>query len=119
MTRKGYRVLLHLTDFIAGVTIEDNISRAVKISRVVIYVCSRNFNNSSFCQTELKYGIESHYNQYKGRYRRVVPVWIGGECPSQLNTFRIRPIKTRESVEEHNDESIARLLGSLHLGMLL
>lgn len=118
LTSKGYRVLLHLTDFIAGVTIEDNISRAVKISRVVIYVCSEKFNQSSFCQTELKYGMESHYNKYKGRYRRVIPVWIGGKCPSELNTFRIRPIKASELVEDYSKESIECLLKSLHLGRL-
>lgn len=109
---------MHLTDFIAGVTIEDNILRAVKISRVVVYLCSKNFNQSSFCQTELKYGMESHYNQYGGRYRRVIPVWIGEECPAQLNTFRIRPIRTAGSVQDHDEESINGLLRSLHLGKL-
>lgn len=109
-------MLLHLTDFIAGATIEDNIIRAVNTSRVVVFVCSNNFNQSSFCQTELKYGMESHYNEYKGRYRRVIPVWIGGECPTQLNTFRIRPIKTAGVVEDYDENTISCLLRSLHLG---
>jgi hypothetical protein len=109
-------VLWHLTDFIAGVTIEDNIIRAVNISRVVIFVCSKSFNSSSFCQSELKYSMESHYNEYKGRYRRVIPIWIGGECPKQLNTFRIRPIKTAGGAEDYDEKAIAFLLKDLHLG---
>lgn len=116
LERKGYRVLLHLTDFIAGMTIEDNIVRAVNTSRTVIFVCSERFNQSIFCQTELKYGMESHYNEFKGCYRRVIPVWIGGECPAQLNTFRIRPIKTTASVEDYNRNTICCLIKSLCLG---
>ena len=119
LLERGYKVLLHSTDFVAGMTIEDNIIHAVNTSRVVVYVCSKNFNESSFCQTELKYGMESHYNKYEGRYRRVIPIWIGGECPSQLRTFRIRPIKTSASLEQYDEEVIGKLIKELKLSELV
>lgn len=116
LTKRGYRVLLHLTDFIAGMTIEDNIVRAVDISRVVVYVCSKSFNESRFCLTELKHGMESHYGKYGGRCRRVVPVWIGGECPPQLNTYKIRPIKISTSLEGYDNTATAEVVKMLKLG---
>lgn len=123
LSNRGYKALLHLTDFIAGMSIEDNIIRAVDISRVVLYVCSKSFTESSFCQTELKYGMDSHYNKYRGRYRRVIPVVIGGsgleECPAQLNTFRIRPIKVPGSVEDYDRQVIDEVMKALKLGKML
>ena len=119
LARRSYRVLFHLSDFIAGMTIEDNIIRAVNISRVVIFVCSKHFSKSSFCQTELKYAMESHYGQYQGRYRRVIPIVIGGECPTQLNTFRIRPIRAPSDIWDYNEGSIMDLIKTLKLGKLL
>lgn len=98
-------------------TIEDNIIRAVKISRVVLYVCSQNFTKSTFCQSELKYGLESHYGAYKGQYRRLVPIVIDGECPTELNTFRMRPIKASGSVDSYDKNAINKLLKTLKLGM--
>ena len=109
-------MFLHLTNFTAGMTIEDNIMRGISISRVVLYVCSKNFNQSSFCQKELKYGMESHYGKFRGRYRRVVPIVIGGECPAELNTFKIRPIRTSGSVEDYTEKMINRLLKTVNLG---
>ncbi len=99
-------------------TIEDNIIRAVNVSRVVIFVCSKNFSKSSFCQTELKYSMESHYGKYRGRYRRVIPVVIEGECPTQLNTFRIRPITAPSNIWDYDKRDIAELVKSLNLGRL-
>lgn len=116
LTKKGYKVFLHLTNFTAGMTIEDNIMRAVSISRVVLYICSKNFNQSSFCQKELKYGMESHYGRYRGRYRRVVPIVIGGDCPAELNTFKIRPIRTSGCVEDYTEGMTSDLLKMVNLG---
>lgn len=109
-------MFFHLTNFTAGMTIEDNIVRAVSISRVVLYVCSKNFSQSSFCQRELKYGMESHYGKYRGRYRRVVPVVIGRECPAELDTFKIRPIRTSGCVEDYTERVISDLLKTVNLG---
>ena len=116
LKNKGFNILWHLTDFIAGMTIENNIIQAVKTSRVIIYVCSENFNKSQFCQTELKYGSESHYKQFKGRYRRVIPIVIGGKCPTQLNTFKIKPIRASGSVEDYKKSDINKLIEVLRLG---
>ena len=105
LKRKGFLVFWHHSDFIPGLTISENIIRAVQTSRRVVFVCSEHFHKSDFCQKELKFGVDSHYNKYKGRYRRVVPVVIQeGQCPSVLR--QLRPInvdsnKLKASSDQH------------------
>ena len=80
-------------------------------------MCSNSFKESTFCQRELKYGLESHYGKYRGRYRRVIPVVIEGECPSQLNTYRIRPIRAAAFSEVYDKDMVNSLLKAMKLGM--
>ena len=91
LKRKGYEVFWHLSDFIAGMTIAENMLKAIGNSRWVIFVCSEHFARSDFCQQELKFGLDSHYNKYKGQYRRVIPLVIQkGSCPHTLT--QLKPI---------------------------
>lgn len=92
LKKQGYLVFWHHSDFIPGLTINENILRAVQISRRIVFVCSEHFHRSDFCQKELKFSVDSHYNKYKGKYRRVVPIVIqDGQCPKELR--QLRPIR--------------------------
>ena len=111
---KGYSVFWHYYDFIAGLTIDENIIRATKLSRTVIFVCSKHFHTSEFCQKELKYALHSHYKEYNGKYRRVIPLVIqDGECTKELQQLHpIRAMNTTSASITNRQKLIKRL----HLG---
>lgn len=114
LKKKGYSVFWHYSDFIAGLTIDENIIRATRLCRRVIFICSEHFHKSEFCQKELKYALHSHYSEYNGKYRRVIPVVIkGGECTKELQ--QLRPVEVTKTADTHKDE-VQKLLKRLYLG---
>lgn len=90
----------HHKHFICGLTVDDNIVRATQISRRIIFVCSKHFQCSTFCQKELKFGL---YSYYKDRTRRVIPIVLQEEfCPDELQSFshiRVKMANTNTSTE--------------------
>ena len=105
----------HYCDFIAGLTIDENIIRATKLSRTVIFICSKYFHTSEFCQKELKYALHSHYKEYNGKYRRVIPLVIqDGECTKELQ--QLHPIRAMNITSASTSNS-QKLIKRLHLGM--
>ena len=117
LRKKGYNVFWHYSDFIAGITIDENIIRATKLCRRVIFVCSEHFHKSEFCQKELKYALHSHYSEYNGKYRRVIPLVVqDGECTQELQHLHpILSIKTSDSCKKEAKNLINRLqLGKSH-----
>lgn len=114
LKERGYSVFWHYCDFIAGLTIDDNIIRATKLSRTVIFVCSEHFHKSEFCQKELKYALHSHYKEHNGKYRRVIPLVIqDGECTKELK--QLHPITVKNMTNESIGNS-HKLIKKLHLG---
>ena len=113
LTDKGYCVFWHHQDFICGLTINDNIVRATQICRRIIFVCSENFQRSTFCQLELKFGLHSHY---KDRTRRVIPIVLQEEfCPDELRHFsqiRVNSLHVNASVD------IEKLIQKIDLGKI-
>lgn len=97
---KSYTVFWHHKHFICGLTVDDNIVRATQISRRIIFVCSKHFQCSTFCQKELKFGL---YSYYKDRTRRVIPIVLQEEfCPDELQSFshiRVNMANTNTSTE--------------------
>ena len=92
----------HHCDFVAGLTIDENILRAIKLGQTVIFVCSEHFHKSEFCQKELKYALHSHYKEYNGNYRRVIPLVIrDGECTKELK--QLQPIRVTTRTNETKD----------------
>lgn len=117
LKQKGYEVFWHYSDFIAGLTIDENIIRATKLCRRVVFVCSEHFHRSEFCQKELKYALHSHYGEYKGKYRRVIPVVVqDGECTRELR--QLHPIGVTKTTDISKDE-IQKLIKKLNLGKLI
>lgn len=113
LRKKGYSVFWHYSDFIAGITIDENIIRATKLCRRVIFVCSEHFCKSEFCQKELKYALHSHYSEYSGRYRRVIPLVVQEECPKELQ--QLHPILVTGTSENNKDKG-QKLIKRLNLG---
>ena len=114
LRKKGYSVFWHYSDFIAGLTIDENIIRAINLCRRVIFICSEHFHKSEFCQKELKYALHSHYSEYNGKYRRVIPVvFKGGEYTKELQQFH--PVEVTRTADTQEDK-IHELLKRLHLG---
>lgn len=113
---KGYEVFWHLSDFIAGMTIAENMLKAIRDSRWLIFVCSEHFARSDFCQQELKFGLDSHYNKYKGKYRRVIPLVIQkGSCPQTLT--QLKPINhTLREGPTPNKRDIHDIIKMLNFG---
>ena len=100
LTDESYAVFWHHKHFICGLTVDDNIARATQISRRIIFVCSKHFQCSEFCQKELRIGLHSHY---KDRTRRVIPIVLQEEfCPEELQNFshiRVNTANTSTSAE--------------------
>ena len=114
LRKKGYNVFWHYNDFIAGVTIDENIIRATKLCRRLIFVCSKHFHTSEFCQKELKYALHSHYSEYNGKYRRVIPLVLqDGECTKELQ--HLHPIVRIKTFNNSKDEA-KNLIDRLQLG---
>ena len=114
LKEKRYNVFWHYCDFIAGLTIDENIIRATKLSRIVIFVCSEHFHKSEFCQKELKYALHSHYKKYYGKYRRVIPlVTQDGECTKELQ--QLHPIRAK-NITNGSTGSSQKLIKRLCLG---
>lgn len=115
LRNRGYKVLWHLSDFIAGLSIAENMLTAIKQSRWVIYVCSDYFEESHFCQQELRLGLEDHYRVHGGRYRRVIPLVLrGGTCPYKLK--QLYPIQAHYERQPPTSKDIDRLIRRLCLG---
>ena len=117
LRKNGYRVFWHLSDFIAGLTIAENMLTAIRKSRWIVFVCSEHFEQSEFCQQELRFGLNSHYSTYKGRYRRVVALVLDeGCCPAKLK--QLHPIKLTSKQEQHRPTRlhIKALIRRLHFG---
>ena len=113
---KGYSVFWHHSDFIAGLTIDENIIRATKLSRTVVFICSEHFHKSEFCRKELKYALHSHYKEYNGKYRRVIPLVIqDGECIKELR--HLHPIRVAKTTDVSSD-NVKKLIKRLYLGKL-
>jgi len=118
LTEKGFKVFWHLSDFIAGLTIAENMVGAIQRSRWIIFVCSRQFEQSTLWQQELRLGLNNHYSNYKGKYRRVIPLIIEeGACPKNLK--QLYPIKY---IQKHStrfrNQHIKHLIQRLHFGEL-
>ena len=114
LKERGYKVFWHYCDFIAGLTIDENIIRAIKLSRTVVFVCSQHFHKSEFCQKELKYALHSHYKEYNGKYRRVIPLVIqDGECTKELQ--QLYPIRVK-NITNGSTGNKQNLIKKLHLG---
>ena len=77
-----YKVSWHLQDFIAGLTIEEQIMEAVMQSRKIIFVFSENFMKSSWCALELQYAL---HRLLKTQTRCVIPIAVSdGAVPKEL-----------------------------------
>ena len=113
LRKAGYDVFWHYSDFIAGLTIDENMIRATKLCRRVIFVCSKHFDKSEFCQKELKYALHSHYSDYHGEYRRIIPLVIrGGECSKELK--QLHPIEIKSPGTSKGE--VKKLIKRLYLG---
>ena len=72
----------HLQDFIAGLTIEEQIMDAVMQSRKIIFVFSENFMKSPWCVLELQYAL---HRLLKTQTRCVIPISVSdGAVPKEL-----------------------------------
>ena len=100
-------------DYIVGLPLNDNITRAVKISRQIVYILDDASLHSDACQKELSAGLESHDKAFKGRYRRLVTIVVEkGACPEHLKRFRA--VKASKSNVE--PQEIRKLIKKLKLG---
>ena len=110
LMNKLYRVFWHYEHFKPGLTIMENIIRAVKLSRRTIFVCSRRFMKSEFCKKEMDYCLRV---QEKEHTRRVIPVVLEECCPEEFKRFN----QIRLSGKEMDDNEIKQFLLRLKLGM--
>ena len=117
LKRKGYNVFWHYSDFIAGLTIDENIVRAIKLCRRVIFLYSEYFHKSEFCQKELRYALHSHYSEYNGKYRRVIVVMAQGkQCIKELQ--QLQPLEVTMA-SDTSKRGVQKLIKRLQLGKSL
>ena len=70
---KPYKLCIHERDFIPGYFISDNIITAVKSSRKVIFVVSKQFIKSKWCDFESKVALSYHFGSKNGIIAIVFP----------------------------------------------
>ena len=68
-----YKICWHLRNFVAGVSIMENITDAVYQSRKVVFVFSEHFLESSFCCMELE---QAMHRLLKSRTRCIIPITL-------------------------------------------
>ena len=101
----------HLTDFIPGLSIQDNMIRAIKTSRAIVFFCTEHFADSNFCAQELDFCVREKRNNK--RLRRVIPVVIGEEnCPTELR--RLNQVRPRRNY--FDEDEAMRIVKRLKLG---
>ena len=102
----------HHGDFIPGLSIEDNICRAIDKSRRIILVCTESFLNSAFCAMELHYGM---VRQHQVGIRCIIAIIFDEKhCPRGLQGLNY--IKLRHG--DLDEDEIEALMSRLSLGRL-
>ncbi len=99
-----YRVCWHLRDFVAGLSITEQIADAVSNSRKVLFVFSERFPESKYCQFELQLAMKRLVDT---NTRCLVPMATSeGVVPR-----RVKQLLTYCSVESIDDTEWTKLLG--------
>ena len=80
-----YQVCWHLRDFIAGLSIGEQIADAMNKSRKILFVFSEHFSESKFCRLELELAM----NRLMGTNTRcLVPIALGeGTVPQRVRSM--------------------------------
>ena len=104
----SYQVCWHLRDFIAGLSIGEQIADAVNNSRIILFVFSEHFSESQFCRLELELAM---HRLTKTNTRCLVPIAIcEGAVPES-----VRRVLTYWPVVSLSDgnmlERLRRLIG--------
>ena len=111
LENKGYRVFWHHEHFKPGIEIVENIARAVRVSRRIVFVCTESFGESDFCLQELAYCLDV---QRKEKTRRIIPVVVKEEfCPRELMGFNQIRIDQRDDMSA---EEVENFIAKLNLG---
>lgn len=111
LENKGYRVFWHHEHFKPGIEIVENIARAVRVSRRIVFVCTESFGESDFCLQELAYCLDV---QRKEKTRRIIPVVVKEEfCPRELMEFNQIRIDQRDDMSA---EEVENFIAKLNLG---
>ncbi|CAL1298037.1 unnamed protein product [Larinioides sclopetarius] len=83
------RLCLHYRDFLPGNLIEENIIKAVELSKRTVLILSRNFLESEWCMFEFK---AAHVQALKDRVHRIIIIRLGdlpkeSEMPKEIQMY--------------------------------
>lgn len=103
-----YRICWHLRNFVAGVSIMENITDAVYQSRKVVFVFSEHFMESSFCCMELE---QAMHRLLKSRTRCIIPIALSENAvPKEIKSkLTYLPLVTAQ--ENNLMKQIKELIG--------
>ena len=90
----GYEVCWHHRDFVAGMTINDNMTLCIGASRMTVAVLSKAFERSKFCIDELQI---ANLKRKQTRKRCIVPVLVEKcKLPIDMEKFTYIPIEGKD-----------------------
>ena len=90
----GYEVCWHHRDFVAGMTINDNMTSCIGASRMIVVVLSKAFERSKFCIDELQI---ANLKRKQTRKRCIVPVLVEKcQLPIDMDKFTYIPIERKD-----------------------
>ncbi|VDH95648.1 toll-like receptor 3 [Mytilus galloprovincialis] len=104
-TEKNFKLALHDRDFVPGTFIADNIIDTIKVSRKIVFVVSRSFLDSEWCQYELDMARMHMFQQNREMLIIILLEDIpNGKLPSRLKQIweKITCLETDEKTR--NDQ---------------
>lgn len=98
LEEKGYAVCWHHKDFIAGLSILENMEVSIRSSRMIIVVLSDAFASSKFCLDELEF---AKLKMKQTRKRCIVPVLLRNCTPLEdMKNFTYIAIEEKEFMKK-------------------